>query len=1137
MPNHRTRPVFHDPKNLRWRWVRGALLALGALFSLAFGVATVSILVSPILPGLGLKSPRLLPGPGHILPPPRKPWVMDERERAFQRAKVQLAASERKEAALHTQAPPVPNRSSVPEISAFYVNWDDTSFTSLKANLKALDKLTAEWLHLADAKGTVVVDEEDKVDLALAAIRPTRPRMPVIALINNFRGVEAGWDAQGLARMLADPAARGRAIGSILAFLRAKRLQGVNVDFESVPDGSLGDLVTFMGELHDQCHPLGLEVSQSVPADDTTWPYARLARVVDRLVLMAYDEHDSSSEAGPVASQAWFADNVRARAAEVGPEKLVVALGNYGYDWKEKGTWGNEISFQEAILTAQESEGIIALDPNALNPTYDYYDENDALHHVWFLDAVTTFNQMSDCASVAPHGFALWRLGSEDPSVWSVFGRRKVVSHAEALSLQTLRYGYDLDYEGKGEVLKVAATPREGRRELRFDGDGDLIHEERLVSYPSPFVIERWGGTDPKKIALTFDDGPDPDYTPRILDVLKAKGAPGTFFVVGLNADRHSGLLERIVNEGSEIGNHTFSHPNIAAISQRQLELELNATQRLFESRLGRGSVLFRPPYAEDVEPATPDEVRPLVLTSALGYYTIGMLIDPGDWTQPGVSTIVRNVLDGASRGVGNVVLLHDGGGDREETVQALPLLIDALRARGFKLVSVSDLMGLPRDQVMPPALPGNRVFRSVDEVVFFLLGGGTSLLYALFLAGIVLGCARLLFIGLLAVVQRWMDRNRAFRSDFSPKVSVVVPSFNEEKVVCRTVEALLASDYPDFEVIAVDDGSKDATYAMLREAFSSDTRVRLFTKVNEGKAKALNFGIDHAEGHIVVALDADTVFRPDTLSMLVRRFCDPDVGAVAGNAKVGNRINLHTCYQALEYITSQNMDRRAMDALNCITVVPGAVGAWRKSLVLEAGGFTSETLAEDADLTLSILEMGYKVAYEDRAVAYTEAPDTVRDFLKQRFRWMYGTLQAAWKHRKVMFRPRYGALGLFALPNVFLFQVLFPLISPVLDLFVAGSLAVAFFQERFHPNDDAGQAFLHVLFYYAIFLAVDAGASILAFSLERDEEWRLLLWLPLQRFLYRQLMYFVAVKSVVVAVKGRTVGWGKLERKATVSG
>ncbi len=1135
MSDAKTRAIFHDPRNRRWRWVRVIALALGGAVSLAFGIAIASVLVSPALPGLGLKSPRPMPGPGHLLPPPRQPWALSPRERAFQQAKKQLAEHQKKSVPAPAPAPVGPKGG--PEMSGFYVNWDDTSFTSLKANLASLDKVTAEWLHLASADGMVGIDDPDKIGRTLEYIRPLRPHMPVIALINNFRGIEYGWDAKGLAGMLKDPKARKRVIDTIVTFLKEKNLQGVNVDFENLPESGMGDLVTFMSELYAACHPLGLEVGESVPADDTAWPYARLGRFTDYLVIMAYDEHYSGSEAGPLASQEWFARNVRERMAEVGANKIVVALGNYGYDWKDKSKDGaNELSFQEAVVTAQESEGQIALDPNVLNPTFDYYDDNDALHHVWFLNAVCTYNEMADTLPLAPRGFALWRLGSEDPSVWSVFGRHKKLDKESALSLATLHYGYDLDYEGKGEVLRVAATPKDGRRELRFDDSRGLIVEEHLLSYPSPYVIERWGSS-PKKIALTFDDGPDPTFTPQILDALKRVNAPGTFFVLGVNAERYSGLLQRIVAEGNEVGNHTFSHPNIALISDRQLVLQLNATQRLFESRLGRRSVLFRPPYAEDVEPVTPEEVRPLVITSGMGYYTIGMLIDPSDWVQPGAAAVVEDTVDKAVRGVGNVVLLHDGGGQRSQTVVAVPLIVEALRARGFKLVGISELIGLSRDEVMPPVPKGDRVLIGVDDLVFILLGWGLNLLYGLFMLGILLGCARLCFVGLLAVVQRWLNHRTTFPADYAPKVSVVVPAFNEEKVVCQSVRALLESEYPDFEIIVVDDGSKDATYARLVEEFGAEPKVRLFTKPNEGKAGALNFGIEHAEGHIIVALDADTVFLPGTLARLARRFSDPDVGAVAGNSKVGNRINLHTCYQALEYITSQNMDRRAMDVLNCITVVPGSVGAWRKSLILEAGGFTAATLAEDADLTLTILEMGYKVAYEDGAVAYTEAPDTVRDFLRQRFRWMYGTLQAAWKHRRDTFDPRYGALGLFALPNVFLFQVFFPLISPVLDLFVVASLISSVVQERFHPASDSSHDFLHVLYYYAIFLAVDAAASVLAFLLERDEEWSLLLWLPLQRFIYRQLMYFVAVKSVYAAVKGRNVGWGKIERKATVSG
>ncbi|HAS85896.1 MAG TPA: polysaccharide deacetylase [Candidatus Competibacteraceae bacterium] len=364
-----------------------------------------------------------------------------------------------------------------------------------------------------------------------------------------------------------------------------------------------------------------------------------------------------------------------------------------------------------------------------------------------------------------------------------------------------------------------------------------------------------------------------------------------------------------------------------------------------------------------------------------------------------------------------------------------------------------------------------------------------------------------------------------------------MVPAYNEEKVIAQTIASLLASDHPQqFEIIVVDDGSSDATYRIARESFAHDARVKVFTKPNGGKPAALNFGLAQTRAEIIVALDADTVFTRDTLTKLVRHFANPRIGAVAGNAKVGNRINLLTRWQALEYITSQNLDRRAFDVLNCITVVPGAVGAWRRKLILQAGGFTDLTLAEDADLTMAIRRLGYAIVYEDEAVALTEAPDTVRGFIRQRYRWMFGTLQAAWKHRDVLFRPRHGALGFVALPNIFIFQVFFPLISPVMDLLLVWSLGSAAISHWQHPAEFSPDALWRVLFYYALFVTVDYLAAILAFALERRESWSLLVWLFWQRFFYRQLMYYVAIKSALTSLRGVLVGWGKLERKATVT-
>lgn len=1128
------RPVFHDPERRRWRRVRAGLLALGALLSICLGVAVFSVMINPSLLSPALDGRRATLRQ-RLVPPVHKPWIMDRRERRFFGTQYQLyktkAALAKKKLA-HEASSKAPSH---PLLLGFYVNWDDTSLTSLKTNINKMDGLVAELLHLGGKDGTLIEDAPDRTRLALDFIHDNDPGLRVFALINNFDNATFAWNGGMLAGLLADKNARAKAIKGMADFAAGHRLAGLCVDFEGVAGIGQHEMLAFMKELSVEAKVRGLQLAECVPIDDPSFNYAGLSKICDYLILMAYDQHWSSSEAGPVAAQDWFSALIRKRAREIPPDKLVIALGNYGYDWVDGKKSGDALSYQEAVTTASESEGQIVMDAGALNPTYDYYDDDNVLHHVWFLDATTSFNEMNDASDLGPAGYALWRLGSEDPSFWALSGKENDLGAGVAQSLRVLHYGYDLDYEGKGEILRVKATPKDGLRKIKFDDDSGLITAAKLVSFPSPYVILRSGGKDPMKIALTFDDGPDGKYTAPILDILKRYGVHGTFFIVGSNAERHQVLLRRLVEEENEIGNHTFSHPNILEVSEKQLQLELNATQRLFESRLGRQTILFRPPYGEDVEPTTPAEVRPLLVSSSLGYTTVGMLIDPGDWYHPGVDVIVRRVLEGAELHKGNVVLLHDGGGDRSQTVQALPLIIEGLRAKGFKLAGISELMGLSRDEVMPKVPPSEKLITGVDDLFFMIIGSFIWTLSLLFVLGIVLGIARLCFIGLLAVIEKF-QRKPVAPSDFSPPVSVIVPCYNEEKVIAATIEALLGSDYPNFEVIVVDDGSKDSTYQTALDKFGGEKLVRIFTKRNEGKAAALNFGISKASGEIIVALDADTIFEPSTLKELAVPFTDGNVSAVAGNAKVGNRVNLHTWYQALEYITGQNLDRRAFGALNCITVVPGAVGAWRKNLIIGAGGFSSDTLAEDADLTFSLLEKGTRVLFAERARGWTEAPDTVKGFMRQRFRWMYGTMQAAWKHRKAFLNPRYGTMGMFALPNILVFQVLFPLVSPVMDLVMASSLLVAALQQHYHPADDPSHALSRVLFYYAMFLVVDVLASVLAFSLERDEDWWLMVWLPVQRFLYRQLMYYVAIKSVMTAVRGGLVGWGKLERKATAT-
>ncbi|MCU1296796.1 MAG: polysaccharide deacetylase, partial [Acidobacteriaceae bacterium] len=428
----------------------------------------------------------------------------------------------------------------------------------------------------------------------------------------------------------------------------------------------------------------------------------------------------------------------------------------------------------------------------------------------------------------------------------------------------------------------------------------------------------------------------------------------------------------------------------------------------------------------------------------------------------------------------------------------------------------------------------------------FWLFNAGIKFITVIFFLGDVLMTGRLVLIGTSAVYDRLRKVSHAPFGDphsYYPSVAVLVPAYNEEKVIERTVRSVLASDYPNIRVIVIDDGSSDNTLKVAHAAFASEEAsgvVTILTKPNSGKADALNLGLKYLQHEeIFVGIDADTVIAPTAISRLVPRFLNPKVGAVAGNAKVGNRVNLWTRWQALEYITSQNFERRALNTLGAVSVVPGAIGAWRTSAVREAGGYHTDTVAEDADLTMALLRRGYRVEYEDIALAYTEAPINANGLMRQRFRWSFGILQAVWKHRAVFARK--GVLGWVALPNIVIFQILLPLVSPLIDIMFAFGALWYFVQKWFHPDSTDPASFLRLLIFFAVFLVIDFITSAIAFALERSqpeapEDVWLLSQVWLQRFAYRQLFAVVLFRTVKRAFQGRRFAWDKLERTAAVS-
>ncbi len=1158
--SNQAKTVFLDTKGHRRQYFSYISIFLATVVTVFLTLFVVSVLINPFLPLVRLKPVETLPQKGDLQSHVAELPLLTRREviakQTGDKAKVEktkreddrlarIAKGDLIRASSNGPVAQLPNNGD-PLAIGFFVNWDDSSLASLKQNIDKLDWVVPEWIRLSgDGNAPLTLDIDEP---ALDFIQRTKPEMPVLPLLQNYKNEQ--WNADILVRSISSEEQRQKLISSLLDTIDKNKFGGITIDIEEVPASSQTNLFEFMQELRAAFQPRGLILAQAVPFDNPDWNYKAYAGVTDYLMLMAYDQHWSTGEAGPVAGQDWFESILKKRMAELSPAQTIVCFGNYGYNWANDRSEAETVSFQESLLAAQESLDSpteIKFDPGSRNPFFTYTEDDGKEHSVWFLDAVTAYNQIRSATAYKPAGFALWRLGSEDPSLWKVFGSG--VQTAPADELRTIKYGYSVDFRGTGEILQVIAQPQDGTRDITLGQDG-RIDEQVYRQIPSSYVIQRTGDKV-GKIVLTFDDGPDPVWTPQVLDILKHEDVKAAFFIVGQNGQANPDIVKRIVAEGHEIGNHSFTHPNLGEVPRQVTDLELNATQRLIESLTGHSTRLFRAPYFGDAEPRTPDEVDPTVQAQNLGYISVGLHLDPDDWKLKNddgsphtadqmVDEILKQVAVITTEERGNIVLMHDSGGDRSATVEALTKLIPELRKRGYEFTTIADLANMTPDEAMPPVPQDHSFYATADAYVFYGVSIAGWLMRWLFLIGIILGLGRMAVIGILAYAQYVRSHRREqvhYGEHFQPFVSVIVPAFNEAKVIVRTIDSLLASDYPNFEIIVVDDGSTDGTFELSEEKFASNPRVSVFKRENGGKAEALNFGWRKATGDIIIALDADTMFTPDTIAALAHRFADQQIGAVAGNAKVGNRINIVTKWQALEYVTSQNFDRRAFASLNCIMVVPGSVGAWRRSVLEETGGFSSDTLAEDQDLTIQVRKLCYKIGYEDVAIGLTEAPDSLRNLAKQRFRWSYGTLQCMWKHKNALLNPRYGTLGFVAMPNVWIFQVFFPLISPLMDLMFIWTLVFAFIatlehqQEYAHTPTNLNQ----VIFYYALFLAVDWFGAFAAFLMEKREEKKLLGWLLIQRFGYRQVMYWVMVKSVWTAIRGAVVGWGKLERKATV--
>ena len=1015
----------------------------------------------------------------------------------------------------------LPNSANSTTRLAFLAADDSGSFEALQRYAAKIDKLLPDWLEIgADGLLSNIKRSELRVRTWLASSQDTLGIIPVLS---------SALPRSEMVALLSSPPHRARLTSALANYLSRNNDHGIAVSLPGTP-GMV--LTQFISDLVENVRPSGRKIVVIFESPAEAWMQP-IGRIADYVLVKLYSQSFWENHQTAAVPQLSLESQVTAFRALIPPSKLIIGLASFAVD-TGPGAAARILSVQRAWDLLGESGAQLSLHQNLQISSFRYVEDSGAAHSVWILDGVSIFNQLRSVLLHQPAGIALWRLGFEDPSVWASFGRGRLPDHRALSGLADLQPGPMTLADGL-ELISSVDPPKSGRRSIEYNARTGLIAGQ---SVEPPFAARAAAITqsDDRLIALTFDDGPHETVTDRILDILQMRSIRGTFFILGSNAMQNPSVLRRTFAEGHDIGNHTYTHPDLTGLSTREFGAELNATQRMLEAELGIHTTLFRPPFIG----ASPFEVagahRVIEGASSLGYVTVLSGVDSGDWLNLTAEALVDRVVSKVIAARGKIVLFHDWG-KRQATLDALPVVIDALASRGYRFVTIHELMGKAREEVMPPVVADTLLTRATLDVRAWAvraLGWLGRALPALAVLGSVLCIGRLIFVLISVRKHQRAEIARARLAAKPRSVAVIIPAFNEERVICKTVQSVLLP-WDCYEIIVVDDGSSDRTAQVVQETFRADPRVRVFKKSNGGKAAAANFGLVRTDAEVIIAIDADTVLAPNAIPLLVRHFADPAVGAVAGTAMVGNQVNLLTRMQALEYTIGQSLDRRAFALYNANGIVPGAIGAWRRDAVLQVGGYASDTVAEDADITFSVIRAGWKVLYEPGAIARTEAPENYRSFLKQRYRWMFGMLQVISKHTRAI-RQR-TALGLLAISNVVIFQFGFSVLVPILDLVCVWQLGQALWHylvrdDFFTTSGMATYAKWWLLFQLLDLLALAAALKIGGLK----NAWNCIPLLLTQRFCYWPLIYWTALATMLAAAKGRVVGWNKLNRTGRVS-
>ena len=942
--------------------------------------------------------------------------------------------------------------------------------------------------------------------------------------------------------------------------IKNRSVKWINIDIKNIEQSETDFYSDWLANLVKSFHEDGLYVSVNVPLNNLAFDYQSLGVIADIVIIKAFDENYQEWKPWPIAWKYWLEENIHKLSKIIPAKKTLVALWQYSYDWNiTTESLPEPRDFEKTIQLAKNINASIKFDEKSWNYNFIYKASDESYHEVWFLDAISTWNQYLSVKQKNLYGISLWQIWNEDKSMWNFIPKKPVFSNDQLLcknehvwtkeikwlseypllkikpisfavlpeiktgdQIENISSDFDpntlnilpsfkkIDFDWSWKMFKIINLQEDGKRELSISWK--TISFSKYEKLPEKLKISRLGENKSKTIVLTFNSGPNKKESKKILSILKKYKINATFFLDDKKIEENPDVILATYNDWHILWNYSL----FSDIWESQHSNKLIESQKTLKYISNHWTFLVRiPNNINDYAFQNPDEMKILHNISNLGYIFVGADIDSRDFESSW--NLAKDIISKLNKNSSNIISMDEIWKNNIQTAQTLDKFIPLALKQWYNFISLNDMLWVSKETIMPRISTFERftILRSI-----FLKDLSTwiwNFVAIFFIVSTVISVSRILFISLFVIKSKNKHQKKFYSGDFYAPATILVPAYNEEKVIEKTVLWLLESDYPNFEILVIDDWSKDETAERVKKLTKKYKNVRLISKKNEGKSVALNLGFKEARYEYIITIDADTIVLPKTVHYIMQPFADSRVDAVCGNILVGNVKNILTAFQEVEYVTSQNFDRRAFDALNCISVVPGATGAWKKQKVLEIGWYSSDTLVEDADLTLTLLENWWNIVFAPLAKSVTEAPEKVQPLFKQRFRWSYWTFQCFWKHRKTFWK---WPLWIIALPNMLLFWLIFPMFSPIWDLVLILAIFIG----------DPKTIFVG----FISFLMMDIVTSWTAYALEKKSIthfWVILI----QRFFYRQFMYFVTFKSIEAALRWGKHGWNKLERKWSV--